>query len=338
MGWAGYNAGITIGIRQTDGTVTVTHNGCEIGQGINTKVVQTVANQLGIDISLIRCTSTGTDKVANGGVTGGSGTSEVVCQAAVNACKVLNERLAPFVTNTTASNWAVKSTLKASYKAKDDWVALLSSLPSDVSLNAQGWYSPTANPNQQDFQYFVYGACVSEIELLTLTGEVHVLASEIVYDCGVSLNPAVDIGQIEGGLVMGLGYFLQEHVQYDSKTADLDTIGTWEYKPPNAQDVPSVFNVTLLPNLYNKDGILGSKATGEPPYILANSIYFATKMAIDSSRNYATRQSYQQLACPLTVDIRQQACMNSNTLNLCKSKSNNQSVNLRSKEFYMLPY
>merc|ERR1712085_122406 len=87
------------------------------------------------------------------------------------------------------------------------WAELVASQPPDVSLNADGWYSPPENPNKQEFQYYVWGACVSEVELDVLTGMVNVLSSEIMYDCGRSLNPAVDIGQIEGGFVMGLGYF-----------------------------------------------------------------------------------------------------------------------------------
>ncbi len=133
----------------------------------------------------------------------------------------------------------------------------------------------------------------------------------------MSLNPAVDIGQIEGGFVMGLGYLLQEEVVYDATTAELATVGTWEYKPPMVCDIPSVFNVTLMKDMYNKSGILGSKATGEPAYVLANSIFFAVKMAIESARRNiyptstaSTRQTpaYLNLPAPLTVSTRQQAC------------------------------
>lgn len=170
MGWAGYNAGVRIGVSSADGTVTLSHSGCEIGQGINTKVAQGVATTLGIDLSLVRVTATSTEKVANGGVTGGSATSEVTCQAAVNACQTLNARLAPYRTSSATSK-----------SSTEDWVALLSSLPTDVSLNTEGWYSPSANPNNQEFQYFSYGACMTEVEMDVLTGEVHVLSSEITY-------------------------------------------------------------------------------------------------------------------------------------------------------------
>jgi xanthine dehydrogenase/oxidase len=327
MGWSYYNAGIKIGVRQADGTITVTHSGAEMGQGINTKVAQTVAYALGVSISLIRVTAIGTDKVVNGGITGGSGTSEVVCQAALNACATLNARLDPYrsaasvlseSTTTAPAAVAAAAVLPSNNKKKlqvrtqqsdSTWRLLLASLPCDVSLNVEGWYSPAANPNNQPFQYFVYAACVSEIELDVLSGEMHVLASELTYDCGQSLNPAVDIGQIEGAFMMGLGYFLTEHKEYSAETALLETNGTWEYKPPMVQEIPSVFNVTLLKNMYNTDGILGSKAVGEPPMVTANSIYFALRQAIAAARLDAGNVDYFDLPVPATVAERQRACL-----------------------------
>ena len=149
-----------------------------------------------------------TEKLANGGVTGGSGTSEVIVQAALNACATMNARLDPFrpsalqraSSNGEALRQAPPRRGKGSCTGKElmdtaDWVTLLKSVPSDVSLNAEGWYSPTQNPGGEEFQYFVYAACVSEIEMDVLSGEVQVLAAEIVYDCGQSLNPSVDLGE-----------------------------------------------------------------------------------------------------------------------------------------------
>eukprot|EP01034_Spumella_vulgaris_P024084 gene24084-30387_t len=307
MGWSYYGAGVRVGVRAADGTVTVAHNGIEMGQGINTKVAQAVAMSLGVDVGLVRVTATATDKVVNGGPTGGSGTSEVVVQAALNACAALNDRLDPFRPSTKT----VQLTNKRRYAKSTDtasWVELLSSLPCDVSLNVEGWFSPPENPNGQAFQYFVYAAAVTEIELDVLSGAVHVLASEIVYDCGQSLNPAVDCGQIEGALVMGLGYFLTEKVEY-APSGLLQTAGTWEYKPPMVQDIPSVLMLTLLKNAYNPDGILGSKAVGEPPMVTASSIYFALKMAIQSARGDAGVSGHFDLEVPSTVDLRQKACL-----------------------------
>ena len=116
------------------------------------------------------------------------------------------------------------------------------------------------------------------------------------------------VGQIEGAFVMGLGYFLTEQVLFDEQGLLL-TNGSFEYKPPMVKEVPAVFNVTLLDNMYNKDGILGSKAVGEPPMVTANSIYFAVKMAIASARTDAGSTAYFPLAVPAVVSNRQQASL-----------------------------
>lgn len=118
----------------------------------------------------------------------------------------------------------------------------------------------------------------------------------------------MDIGQIEGGFVMGLGYYLQERMDYDHSGL-LESVGTWEYKPPLAQDIPAVFNVTLLAGAPNKAGILRSKAVGEPCIVLANSIFFAVKAAIASARRDAGVHSYCSLDAPMTIDVRQEASM-----------------------------
>lgn len=305
MGWSGYNAGVQLGVDSNDGTVVICHSGCEIGQGINTKAAQAVAMALGIELSLVRVLSTSTDRVVNGGCTGGSGTSEVIVQAALNACQTLNNRLDPY-RKASSSPSPVSSSLHR--MSTDEWVSLLSSLPSSVSLNTEGWYSPDSNPNGQFFQYFVYAALVTELELDVLSGEVHVKSAEMVYDCGQSLNPAIDIGQIEGAVVMALGYFLTERMTYHPSTASLLTTGTWDYKQPLLQDIPGVINITLLKNKYNVSGILGSKAVGEPPYIVSNSIYFALKMAIRSARMDAVlmkqrhhQQQQQQMMMSMTT-------------------------------------
>ena len=188
MGWAGYGAGVRLGVRSSDGTVTLSHNGCEVGQGINTKAAQAVAMALGIDISLVRVTNTGTDKVVNGGPTGGSGTSEVVVQAALNACQTLNARLDPYRSSSSGGGVRLGTGMRSTaggiglggtgggagstrsrmqQMRSSEWTSLLASLPPEVSLNVEGWYSPSQNPNGQPFQYFVYAACVAEVELVS---------------------------------------------------------------------------------------------------------------------------------------------------------------------------
>jgi xanthine dehydrogenase/oxidase len=313
--WAGYDAGVKLGVYRSDGTVSITHSGVEIGQGINTKVAQTVATELGLPLDMVRVSTTATDRVINGGSTGGSATSETCCQAAVLACQTLRSRL--------------NLTQGSVQRGVQEWLQVVQATPCDISLNVEGWYSPTQHPSGEQFQYYVWGACVSEVELDVLSGRVHTLSSEILYDCGLSLNPNVDIGQIEGGFVMGMGYICQERVQYNP-SGMLESVGTWEYKPPLAQDIPSVMNVTLLANSPNRQGILRSKAVGEPSFVLSNSIYFAIKMAIMSARRdsaistaISTRNNgsgrsdrsdseggvFVDVPVPMTIDVRQQACL-----------------------------
>lgn len=301
IGWNGYNAGCVLMVSSTDGMVTVKHSGCEVGQGINTKVAQAVAMALSIPLSMVAVAWTSTSNVANGGCTGGSSTSEVTVQAAVNAAAVLITRLDAYRGSNGKS--------KTSAMTEEDWTKLISSVPTDVSLTAEGWYSPSSNPNGQEWQYFVYAACAVEVELDVLTGRLHVLSTEMVYDCGASLNPAVDCGQIEGALVLTLGYFFSERVRYDDRSGMLKTPGTWEYKPPLAADIPSSLRLTLIADSYNSTGILGSKAVGEPPMIVANAAYLALKMAISASRADAGVTGHFDLAVPATIEQRQAACL-----------------------------
>lgn len=248
---------------------------------------------------MIRVVPTRTDVIVNGGMTGGSATSETVCQAAINACDTLNKRMSLF-------------------KRKDPdatWLELLSSVSSKgISLNAEGWYSPPLlQGGLTAFTYYVWAAAMTEVEMDVLTGQITVLASHIVYDCGISLNPAVDIGQIEGAFIMGLGYFTTEEVVFDQDTGRLLTEGTWEYKPPMALDIPLDFSVTLLDDAPNENGIMRSKATGEPPYIISSSIFFALRQAITSSRDDATEGSpgefYYDLPANATVSVRHDKCL-----------------------------
>lgn len=160
------------------------------------------------------------------------------------------------------------------------------------------------------FDYFVYAAACSEVEVDILTGEINVLRSELVYDCGISLNPAVDIGQIEGAFVMGMGLFLQEDVAYSTEgKGELLTQGTWEYKVPCSKDIPEKLKVTLLENAFTKHGVLNSKATGEPPYALATSVLFAVKNAIQESRVERQQDKFFQLHVPASVARRQEAAL-----------------------------
>lgn len=295
IGWPGYNAEAIIRVYTADGTVQVSTSGIEMGQGLYTKVCQAVAYKLGIDMSTISVVPTVSDATSANSQTGGSGTSEVSVMAAMNACDVLIARLAP----TKAAN--------PSYT----WVQLVNAATNaGVDLLAEGFYSPTSNPSGgTQFQYFVFAAAVSVVEIDVLTGELEILSTELVYDCGQSLNPLVDVGQIEGAFVFGLGLFLTEDVAFDPLSGQLLSVGTFEYKPPFALDIPQAMSVTLIPDCPNPIGILGSKATGEPPLALGASVHFAVKYAVRSARADAGDMTDFSLPSPATPCEIASCCM-----------------------------
>merc|ERR1712150_29037 len=151
-------------------------------------------------------------------------------------------------------------------------------------------------------------ACLSVVEIDVLTGETQIISSDLVYDAGISLNQAVDIGQVEGGFVMGLGMVTTENVVYDTD-GSLKTLGTWDYNPPCSKTIPQTFNVTFLDNVSNPLGVLGSKATGEPPLIAgACSTFFAIKSAIFAARQQQGDDEDFALDSPVNPEKVQLAC------------------------------
>lgn len=302
MGLAGSQCAVLLNVFAEDGTIMLAHSGCEIGQGLSTKVAQAVAYELNIDLSLISITSTSTEKIPNFTNTGGSSTSESVTQAAINACQTLNASLAP-----------IKKTMPNA-----TWPQLIAAAAnSQINLSVSGYFSYAHEDGNFPFAYFVFGAACTEAEVDLLTGEIEIIQTDIVYDCGISLNPAVDIGQVEGAFVQGIGFFFTEECIY--LNGRLLNNGTWDYKPASSQDIPIVFNVTFLnqsPNLA-PHAVLSSKATGEPPYQLAASAYFAVKDAIYAARAAGGLNGYVSLNTPITTDQIQLACgISINQLNL----------------------
>ncbi len=280
----GNQAAILLNVMQDDGTITFAHSGIEIGQGIHTKVAQAIAYGLGVDVSLIQYVGNDTRMIPNATQTGGSATSECTCAAAMLACTDLNTRLAPIKTANPGKTWPQIIALAAA---------------AGVNLSVTGLYAPPAPA--LPFTYYVWGAACAQVEIDVLTGELQILQVDIVYDNGNSLNPTIDIGQIEGGFMMGLGHSILEEVLYDPQTALLTTDGTWFYTPPFSQDIPINFNVSLLPGAPNALGILSSKATGEPPLMLANSVFFAIKDAIFAARRYDAQRTVPILLGHLLV-------------------------------------
>ncbi|KAH9114206.1 hypothetical protein AeMF1_011699 [Aphanomyces euteiches] len=288
---SGQKYGAQVSIASGDGTVLLTHGGCEIGQGIDTKAAQMAAYTLGIPMDKIKLQATSTGLIPNSDSTGGSSSSESVARSVKAACETLNTRLAP---------------IRQQLGGKASWESVVATAHrAGVQLFA-GEQPRTSLPPNQVYDYYVYAAACSEVEVDILTGELNVVRTDIMYDCGKSFNPFVDIGQIEGAFVMSLGLFFQEEVVYDDK-GKLLTSGTWEYKVPSHIDIPETLNVTLLEKSENPSGIMSSKAVGEPPFQLVNSVYFALKDALKHSRLERGITEFFQLVMPATVARRQLA-------------------------------
>ena len=276
IGWSGNKFSSLISI-YGDGTVLLSHAGCEIGQGIDVKCAQVCAYMLGCPIEMIQVSQISTATAANCSGTGGSHTSENNGQAVKNACDVLNQRLSGIE------------------RAKKSWVDVVAeAMDKGIDLQARGRFDGGPSP-EGPFQYCSFGVGVNEVQVDLLTGEVVVLRTDLLLDCGVSLNPTVDLGQAQGGFVMGLGYMLMEEFEFagsgsgsgsgglggtDGGTGKLISNGTWEYKPPSAQDIPSVLNVSLLKDAPNPLGFMQSKASGEPPLLMSVGVISAIRDAI----------------------------------------------------------
>uniref|UniRef100_A0A7S4HQQ8 Aldehyde oxidase/xanthine dehydrogenase second molybdopterin binding domain-containing protein n=1 Tax=Vannella robusta TaxID=1487602 RepID=A0A7S4HQQ8_9EUKA len=283
--WGGTGFGALINVC-SDGTVQLSHTGCEVGQGINTKVSQVLAMELGCDISLITVTSTNSQKVPHGVSTGGSITSELCSKAVIGAARKLNAKLQPI------------KNLFPDYT----WTELIK-VASDAQLGLQSRYwQLSVNRTTDPFQYNAYGAAIAETRVDILTGEVQVQRVDVLYDCGTSLNPAIDIGQVEGGFVQGMGLYMTEKLKYD-ESGNITTNGTWEYKPPSTKDIPIDFRVTLLSDAPNPAGVLSSKASGEPPMTLSASVYFAVKEAVQEARKSAGLSNSMVLPPPVSPNV-----------------------------------
>ncbi|KAB2021265.1 hypothetical protein ES319_D07G127300v1 [Gossypium barbadense] len=259
-----------------DGSIVVEVGGIELGQGLWTKVKQMTAYALsliqcgGIDelLEKVRVIQTDTLSLIQGGSTSGSTTSESSCEAVRRCCDILVERLTAFKERLVEQMGSIK------------WETLiLQAYNSSVNLSAISLYVPDIS----SLSYLNYGAAVSEVEIDVLTGQTTILQTDIIYDCGQSLNPAVDLGQIEGAFVQGIGFFMLEEYPTNSKglvTAE----GTWTYKIPTVDTIPKQFNVEILNSGHHKHRVLSSKASGEPPLTLAVSVHCAIRAAIKEAR------------------------------------------------------
>jgi xanthine dehydrogenase large subunit len=258
----------------TDGSVLVNHGGTEMGQGLHTKVCQIVADELGVPFDRVRISASDTAKVANASATAASSGTDLNGRAAQLAAKEIKQRLVDF---------AAKQGKKYADETFDAWVR--QAYLARVQLWADGFYStPKIHYDKttltgRPFFYFAYGAACVEVAIDTLTGENRVLAVDILHDAGRSINPGIDIGQIEGGFVQGMGWLTTEELVWNS-LGELTTHAPSTYKIPTAFDVPEHFKVSLWDEPNAEDNVFGSKAVGEPPFMLAIAVFEALRDAV----------------------------------------------------------
>eukprot|EP00656_Telonema_subtile_P051412 TRINITY_DN6900_c0_g1_i3.p1 TRINITY_DN6900_c0_g1~~TRINITY_DN6900_c0_g1_i3.p1 ORF type:complete len:674 (+),score=212.13 TRINITY_DN6900_c0_g1_i3:82-2103(+) len=295
MGLPFYKSGATVNV-YADGSVSVAHGGCEVGQGIHTIAAQVAAGTLGVPLSSVMVQDTDTSKIPHNTCTGGSGTTECTAEAVREACVELAATVKKYQKEPTTS-WTDAVTL---------------ALAAGESLSAASWYSNGAKDNAN--AYATYGVAASEVEIDVLTGEVQLLRTDIVMDLGQALNPDIAIGQLEGGFVMAMGFLLTEEVLW-AKDGEQLNLGSWNYKIPSAYDIPEVLNVSLLEGHRNtsRNAVLGSKACAEPAMPLAISAFFAVKQAIYSARVDRGNTDFFDLNTPATVQAIATACLTQET-------------------------
>lgn len=273
-----------------DGTVHLNHGGTEMGQGLFIKVAQVVADELGISIDNIRTNASDTSKVPNASATAASSGSDINGKAAQIAAAKLRARLTDFAArhfDVAESRIGFRADRVTIGDRTLDFAELVQLAWFDrVSMSATGFYKTPkihydrATFSGRPFFYFAYGAAVSEVIVDTLTGESKLLRVDIVHDCGDSLNPAIDLGQVEGGFIQGAGWLTTEELCWNP-AGELMTHAPSTYKIPVCSDCPVDFRVELLEKAANReDTVYRSKAVGEPPLMLALSVFYAIRDAI----------------------------------------------------------
>ncbi|KPP66148.1 aldehyde oxidase-like, partial [Scleropages formosus] len=296
-----YNQGAALVNIYKDGSVLVSHGGTEMGQGINTKAVQIASRILGVPMSSIHIKETCTGNVPNAAPSAASFGTDAVGMAVKDACEKLMKRLEPVMKaypKWTWSQWIVEA-----YCQK-------------ISLSATGFFmGPHTSVDWEKsegaaYYYFTFGACCSEVEIDCLTGDHKNIRTDIVMDVGKSLNPALDVGQVEGGFVQGLGLYTIEELQFSPDGA-LRTRGPNQYKIPALCDIPPQLNVHLLADSQNPNAIYSSKASGigEPPVFFGCTLFFAIKEAIAAARRESGLNGRFALSSPATVEKIRMACV-----------------------------
>ena len=334
----------------TDGTILVNHGGTEMGQGLYSKIRQIVAHEFSLDLSKIRLSATDTAKVPNTSATAASSGTDLNGKAAQAACINIRNRLQTFaaeLANTKPSqvqfkdgyiyasgqSWQFAEFIKLAYQARIQlWDSGFYKTP-DIHWNPVLRYG-------RPFFYFAYGAAASEVAIDTLTGESKVLRVDILHDVGNSINPAIDIGQIEGGFIQGMGWLTSEELYWvpeGRKQGHLFTHAPSTYKIPTATDMPKIFNVNLYDNQNLENTIHRSKAVGEPPFMLALSVFSALRDAVSASITTPILQNGIKvkpfLSAPATPEAILQAIVNAKQLVNSQTQLSNQSSKVYTNQY-----
>ena len=272
-----------------DGSVRVHHGGTEMGQGLHTKVTQIVADELGVPLERVLCSASDTHTSPNASATAASAGTDLNGRAAQFAARHVRDNLAAFVAGLDACGAGAVEFFGGQVRSPsttrgfDEVVQM--AYANRIQLWSDGFYrTPKIHYDKttltgRPFFYFAYGAACTEVVIDTLTGESRVLKVDILHDVGRSINPALDVGQIEGGFVQGMGWLTSEQLVWNDKGL-LTTHAPSTYKIPTSGDVPAHFKVALWPEPNREDNVFGSKAVGEPPFMLAISVYEALRHAI----------------------------------------------------------
>ena len=300
-------AGALVHVYQ-DGSIHLNHGGTEMGQGLNQKVAQVAATVFGVDTSAVKITATDTGKVPNTSATAASSGTDLNGMAAQNACMTIRTRMADFL---AAEHQAPASAVRfaegmvhVGAESIPFAKAALMAYQARISLSSTGFYATPkinwdrVNGSGRPFLYFAYGAAITEVVVDTLTGENRILRTDILHDTGTSLNPALDIGQIEGAYVQGAGWLTTEELVWDAK-GNLQTHAPSTYKIPACSDRPRIFNVTLWDQPNPEETVGKSKAVGEPPFNLGISALMALSDAVAACGDGTT---YPALNAPATAE------------------------------------
>jgi len=306
--WHLNQAGSLVHIYCNDGSVHVNTGAIEMGQGTYTKIAQLAAKELGLPFDKVKVSATRTDKVPNTSASAASSTTDLNGAATINAINKIKQNLSAFVKRKyklkNAEAIYEKGTVKFKEKSFRFNALIKEAYFNRVSLSSSGFYTtPKIHFDKKSFKgrpflYFCYGAAVSEVLVDTLTGENKILRVDIIHDAGRAINPAIELGQIEGGFVQGAGWLTMEEVNWKTN-GEITTHSPSTYKIPAVNDMPEQFNVEIYKYGKNVENVINkSKTTGEPPLMNAMSVFFAIKDAIASVGDYKIRPTINAPATP----------------------------------------